>query len=101
MAAVKTQIRAKTEEVRQATKEVKTITTLNKAEEGSLVALRAQYLLMAAAYDRMSKEERESAHGTLLLKAPQRTQRRNGQCGIGNRPSTVAMSVTMPAGSVL
>ena len=68
LAAVKTQIRAKTEEVRQATKEVKTITTLNKAEEGSLVALRAQYLLMAAAYDRMSKEERESAHGTLLLK---------------------------------
>lgn len=68
LAAVKTQIRAKTEEVRQAAKEVKTITTLNKAEEGSLVALRAQYLLMAAAYDRMSKEERESAHGTLLLK---------------------------------
>lgn len=68
LAAVKMQIRAKTEEVRQAAKEVKTITTLNKAEEGSLVALRAQYLLMAAAYDRMSKEERESAHGTLLLK---------------------------------
>lgn len=68
LAAVKTQIRAKTEEVRQAAKEVKTITTLNKAEEGSLVALRAQYLLMAAAYDRMSKEERESAHGTLILK---------------------------------
>ena len=68
LAAVKTQIRAKTEEVRQAAKEVKTITTLNNAEESSLVALRAQYLLMAAAYDRMSKEERESAHGTALLK---------------------------------
>lgn len=68
LAAVKTQIRAKTEEVRQAAKEVKTITSLNNAEESSLVALRAQYLLMAAAYDRMSKEERESVHGTALLK---------------------------------
>lgn len=67
LATVKNQIKLKSEELKQATKEVKTITSLNKAEEGSLVALRTQYISLAKSYDTLSEAEQKSGKGTQML----------------------------------